>query len=243
MKMQYELKYKMYAENAILIEWPSEIDEFMLNDLLNYKNKVEKFYVKEIVEIILSYNSLLIYYMSTIKDVYGEVLALKKLYVDGFDGVELKNRLWKIPVCYSEVLAPDLESFKMAKSLSLDEVIGLHTTPLYTVFFLGFLPGFMYLGGLSSQLYLDRKKTPSLYVEKGSVAIGGNQTGIYPQDSPGGWHVIGKTPLSFFDVNAKDMCFISPGDKIQFISISEKKYNDIRLLIENNLYIPESKML
>jgi len=242
-KSEIEFQYKRYNENAILIQGPSKIDEILLETLLFYKKSIEKFYDKLIIEVILSYNSLLIYYASTIEDVYGEILTLKSLFSDGSSNQMLKKRLWRIPVCYSVSLAPELSSFSANKSMDIDEVISLHTAPLYTIYFIGFLPGFLYLGGMNKKLVTPRKSTPSLKLEKGAVAIGGNQTGVYPCDSPGGWHVIGKTPLSFFDVNSKNCCFVSPGDKIQFISISENDYNDLGLRVKTDFIIPEFEIL
>ncbi|AXT53618.1 5-oxoprolinase subunit PxpB [Aquimarina sp. BL5] len=242
-KSNTKFQYKRYSEHAILIQGPSKIDETLLENLLFYKKSIEKFYGKLIIEVILSYNSLLIYYASTIENVYDEVLTLKSLFSDEFENQASKKRLWKVPVCYSNSLAPELSSFAVNKSMEIDEVISLHTTPLYTVYFIGFLPGFLYLGGLDEKLFAPRKSTPSQKLEHGSVAIGGNQTGIYPCDSPGGWHVIGKTPVRFFDINADNCCFASPGDKIQFISITEEQYNDIGLLVNTSNSIPESKIL
>jgi inhibitor of KinA len=241
--MKYELQYKRYSERAILIEWPSKIDENILHDLLSFKKSILSFYDKLIIEVISSYNSLLIYYEFTIENSYSEVLKLKSLYSKDFKTVESKNRLWKIPVCYATALAQDLEVFAKDKSLTIEEIIRLHTTPLYTVYFIGFLPGFLYLGGLDDQLHNARKTTPSMHVKKGAVAIGGNQTGIYPVDSPGGWHVIGMCPVDFFNPKTENCCFVSPGDKIQFISIEENKYNEIRTKVKNKNYTPESVCL
>ncbi|WP_299222290.1 5-oxoprolinase subunit PxpB [uncultured Aquimarina sp.] len=241
--LETQFQYKPFNENAILIQGPSIIDEILLESLLFYKKSIEKFYDKLIVEVILSYNSLLIYYESTIEDVYGEILTLKSLFYNDAKVLTRKKRLWKIPVCYSNALAPELPSFAAKKSMNIDEVISLHTIPLYIVYFIGFLPGFLYLGGLDDKLVTPRKSTPSLKLEKGSVAIGGNQTGIYPCDSPGGWHVIGKTPIDFFDLNAEEPCFALSGDKVQFISIKENEYNDISNLLKIGDYILESDIL
>lgn len=241
--MRYELQYKRYSERAILIEWPVKIDENILYDLLSFKKSILSFYGKLIVEVISSYNSLLIYYVSTIEDFYSEVFELKSLYSKDFEDTVPENKLWRIPVCYAASLAQDLEVFAKDKSLTVEEIIRLHTAPLYTVYGIGFLPGFLYLGGLDDQLHRARKITPSLHVKKGAVAIGGSQTGIYPVDSPGGWHVIGMCPLDFFNPKTENCCFILPGDKIQFISIKKNEYNDIRTRIENKNYIPESTCL
>ncbi len=241
--LETQFIYKQYGEHAILIQGPSKIDENLLESLLFYKKSIEKFYDELIIEVILSYNSILVNYASTIENVYREILTLKSLFSKADNNFDLEKRLWEIPVCYTISLAPELRSFAEAKSMNIEEVISLHTAPLYTVYFIGFLPGFLYLGGLDSKLSMPRKSTPSKKLTKGSVAIGGNQTGIYPCVSPGGWHVIGRTPLNFFDVNSSKCCFVSPGDKIRFVSISENEYNDISLLISTSNYVCKSEFL
>ncbi|WP_062060259.1 5-oxoprolinase subunit PxpB [Aquimarina longa] len=238
--MKYELQYKRYSEKTILIEWPSGIDKNTLHDLLLYKKSIESFYDKLIVEVVVGYNSLLVLYTLAIEDIYSSIFELKSIYDSKNENVVLKNKLWKIPVCYSLSLASDLKEFSESKSLTIDEVVTLHTTPFYTVYFIGFLPGFLYLGGLDSQLQMARKTTPSLSVKKGSVAIGGNQTGVYPIDSPGGWHVIGMSPIDFFKPSVEECCFISSGDVVQFISIEEQEYNAIKSDVISGKYIPKS---
>ncbi|MHA7059780.1 5-oxoprolinase subunit PxpB [Aquimarina sp. M1] len=242
-KIGTQFVYKQYSERAILIQESSKIDEDLLKTLISYKESIEEFYDKVIVEVILSYNSLLIYYTVAIEDIYNEILTLKSLFPDSIENQKQEKRLWKIPVCYDVSFAPELSSFAANKSMDIDKVIALHTTPLYAVYFIGFLPGFLYLGGLDDQLVTPRKATPSQKLEKGSVAIGGHQTGVYPCDSPGGWHVIGKTPVQFFDINASVCCFASPGDKIQFISIEKCKYNDLSTLMNSPNCLPEFEVL
>ncbi len=241
--MKLEFNYKKYAKNAILIEISNTSDENSLENLLLYKKSIELFYNKAIVEVVSSYNSLLVYYESTIEDFYSEFQVLKSLVPEGASDLGFKKRLWQVPVYYATAVAPDLVSFATAKSMTIDRVIALHTTPIYTACFFGFLPGFLYLAGLDAQLDMPRKNTPELALEKGAVAIGGNQTGVYPSKSPGGWHVIGSTPLQFFDRDSEKPCFVSPGDKIQFISISEKEYNDISILVDSKIYHPKSILL
>ncbi len=238
--MKFTLQYKQYSEKAILIEWPSEINQNILGDLLLYKIQIEDNFVKDIVEVISGYNSLLIYYDGSIDNFYSKVDILKSLYSSDVKMQEIKRKRWEIPVCYSSVLATDLNAFSTYKSLTVDQVIKLHTAPEYTIYCIGFLPGFLYLGGLDEKLFLPRKKTPSLKVKKGSVAIGGNQTGIYPTDSPGGWYVIGQCPLDFFDVHIQPPCVFEPGDLVSFVSIDVDEYNDIRSEISKGRYMLKS---
>jgi len=235
--MQYELSYTQYSECSILITWPSKIDEKVFQDIIFYKKCIENEEIKEIVEVITAYNSILIYYGHTIENVYSKVLVLKTIYGRQNTISASKHKLWKIPVCYDDEVAPDLNSFADQKSLHIDELISLHTAPLYRVYFLGFLPGFCYLGGLDDRLAIPRKTTPRRKVQKGAVAIGGNQTGIYPVDSPGGWYIIGSCPLDFFDPTIDPPCVFSSGDYIQFISIKVFEYTDIKSKVAANNFV------
>ena len=230
--MVYNLQYKQYNSYSILIEWKSIIDENILHDIIRFKSCIENKYVKDKVEVINTYNSLLIIYGYTIDNVNDKVLSLKSLYFNQNEAIVVEPSLWKIPVCYDCEFAIDLNEFSVKKELSESEIIKRHSQVVYTVFFIGFLPGFLYLGGLDSTLNLDRKTTPSLNVKKGSVAIGGNQTGIYPQDSPGGWYIIGNSPIELFNRNQNPPCFIKAGDKIKFHPITISEYFEIKLKTE-----------
>lgn len=117
----------------------------------------------------------------------------------------------------------DLNYVANFHSLSIDDVINLHSEPQYAVLFLGFQPGFAYLNGLNKQLFTPRRSEPRLKVPKGSVAIGADQTAIYPADSPGGWHIIGRTDIPLFDATQKSPCLIQPGDTLEFIPVSVGK--------------------
>ncbi len=117
----------------------------------------------------------------------------------------------------------DLNYVANFHSLCIDDVINLHSEPQYAVLFLGFQPGFAYLNGLNKQLFTPRRSEPRLKVPKGSVAIGAEQTAIYPADSPGGWHIIGQTDIPLFDATQKSPCLIQPGDTLEFIPVSVGK--------------------
>jgi len=165
---------------------------------------------------------MLITYDKTILFKNDLIKFIKKIYKEDYSDELANRKTWNIPVCYDFGL--DLETVLNEKKLNREDFISLHSAPYYTVYGIGFLPGFLYLGGLSDQLAIPRKEIPRISVFKGAVAIGGNQTGIYPQDSPGGWHIIGKTPISLFDSHKEDPTFIKPGDKIKFYSVSKSRF-------------------
>lgn len=147
------------------------------------------------------------------------------------------HRLVEIPVWYSPEVAPDLEDLAQSKGFSVGEFIELHAAPQYLVYMLGFKPGFPFLGGLDPRLWTARHAAPRLEVAAGSVGIGGQQTGIYPVKSPGGWRIVGRTPLRIFDLTTEsrdaasfrlENCFrILPGDKVKFFSIDGATYREL----------------
>ena len=175
------------------------------------------------------------------RDVDQEIAVLKSIYAKPFVKQDAVSFRWQIPVCYEKEFGLDLQEIADKKSLSIDAIIRLHTASTYAVYFIGFLPGFLYLGGLNEKLFMERKSTPRLKVAKGAVGIGGSQTGIYPNTSAGGWNIIGKTPISFFDMEKASPCFANPGDEIKFTSISAAEYKVIaKQVIENTNVIKKT---
>lgn len=220
----YELTYKQYGEKGILISWPQLIDNSILEDIVRVKNAILLIEENELLDVTNGYNSILFLYEKVL-DFPFKVAHLKKIISSRKDElVSVVNTVWKIPVCYHESFGLDLKDLAVAKNKTLKQIINLHTAPNYKVFCKGFLPGFMYLGGLDSTLHMPRKASPRLKIPKNSVAIGGKQTGIYPCESPGGWHIIGRTPITLFDVNSKEGSPVQLGDTIIFQEISLTDY-------------------
>ncbi|MBJ6369867.1 5-oxoprolinase subunit PxpB [Snuella sedimenti] len=241
--MRFELAYKPYGLHAILVAWPASISETILQDVLAFKQTVLESKVQQVSEVVTAYHSVLVIYESAYSDFNREVALLKAIYASKAPYKALIKTLWRIPVCYEADHAPDLEALAKAKKIAQGTIVKKHSSAVYTVYFIGFLPGFLYLGGLDAQLYMPRKATPALRVEKGSVAIGGEQTGVYPSVSPGGWHVIGNTPIDFFDATKETPCFAQPGDRIVFYPVSLEMYNDIQTLVKGGVYQLESEVL
>ncbi len=210
-----EYSIQAFGEYAILIKWKQQPS----NDMRAYLEIAQKSLQSEFdKEVILTYQELLI------KDIIAsnDTIERVKKCLDQLDTEQLSTsrREVIIPVCYDLKFGSDLMTLAKGKNKSIDEIIKLHTDPQYIVYFLGFLPGFPYLLGLDEELYTARKKTPSRKVAQGSIAIGGTQTGIYPQDSPGGWHVIGHCPIPLFDIHFPEQSLLRQGDHLQFKAIS-----------------------
>lgn len=241
--MSYELTYKPFGERSVLIEWPAIIDKDILLDILAFQTKITNNNIKHIVNINNAYNSLLISYSEKKSDFSKEVSILKNIYVSCFKIKKTIRQLWKIPVCYEPVFGIDLKEVALEKKLTQSQIIERHFHGHYRVYFIGFLPGFLYLGGLDETLQMPRKETPRLKVEKGAVAIGGNQTGVYPDESPGGWNIIGNSPILFFDITKENPCFAKAGDVIKFYKISKSEYSHIKILADAGVYQLESEVI
>jgi len=237
------LTYKSFGNRAILIEWPVKIDKKILKNVILFKNKILKYNPKVVLEVIIGYNSLTIVYLNTIKNIYSEFSVLKSIYLSGFSQIKTKNFRWLIPVCYDKKFGIDLQEISQKNGLEIDVIINLHSSQIYTVFFIGFLPGFLYLGGLDKQLFFNRKSSPRLEVKNGAVGIGGMQTGIYPSQSSGGWNIIGNSPVSFFNPKKEQPCFAKSGDEIQFYKIDIEEYEQIKKRVEAGIYELERKIL
>lgn len=241
--MIYKLKYKPYGANSILIEWPAEIEKSILTNILLFKTKIQNFNNKQITGVTHAYNSVLVSYSNLGLHYNDEVSLLKSIYNSEEVSQKQTLRLWKIPVCYHEDFGLDLQSLSEVKNISTEALIKRHFQVTYLVYFIGFLPGFLYLGGLDETLITPRKATPRLKVKKGAVGIGGNQTGIYPIESPGGWNIIGNSPIAFFNTENNPPCFAKAGDSIQFYPIGLKEYQAIKTLVDANNFQIESEVL
>ena len=131
----------------------------------------------------------------------------------------------EIPVCFDTISAPDLDEVAEAHGLSAEEVIQRFCSAEYSVRMIGFSPGFPYLSGLPSELSTPRKRSPRLKVPQGSVAIGGSQAGIYSQETPGGWNIIGRTPRQLFRAELSQPCLLTAGDQVRFLPINVDQFN------------------
>ena len=228
------LKIMEINQNTFLVEWNEKPSEVLLNKLLFLRKTLEK--RPEILTCTMGYISLLIQLNKKIKNIewWNQYLNKVLLKIEKYKDFESKK--WIIPVCYENNFAPDIIKLSRALKLDVNELIHLHSKNTYKVYFIGFLPGFPYLSGLDPRLHYQRKVNPKLNVPKGSIAIGGKQTGIYTTDSPGGWHIIGYTPISLFNPKTSPPCFIQPGDTICFEKIDSNCLKDAEIELQKGNY-------
>lgn len=220
------------GDSAMTVDFGNVIDEIINNEIIARFNELQLDPLPAMIEAIPAYSSLTIYY---------DLVKAKKMTVNGQTAFELiqselekrwqqpavhENRLERmiqIPVCYDEAYALDLAQLAATSNISVQELVRLHTTRTYKVYMLGFLPGFAYMGEVDERMAVPRKPQP-VAVPPGSVGIAGRQTGIYPFASPGGWHIIGRTPLSLFKANKDEPTLLKTGDRVQFFSISKDEF-------------------
>lgn len=152
---------------------------------------------------------------------------LTSLVSETDDCLQKPSRLWRLPVCYGGEFGPDLDPVAEAKGLSLKQVIDLHINQVYLVYMIGFLPGFPFMGDVAPALEMPRLRDPRVRVPAGSVAMTGQQTAIYPWESPGGWQLLGRCPLALFDAERHEPALLAPGDRVEFQAITADHYQEL----------------
>jgi inhibitor of KinA len=230
------------GDSAVLVDFGNRIDENINQEVLARTTQIKE-NLQDVIEVVPAYSSLVIHYdvVKWKKNLAKESLVfdyLKKVVEDllsqPLEVAQKKTRQIRIPVCYEAEFAPDIQELASANNLSADEVISLHLSETYRVYMLGFLPGFCYLGQVNQKIAMPRKAQPHP-VAPGSIGIAGKQTGIYPFASPGGWRIIGRTPLKLFDSYAHSPALLSAGDYVQFYAIDRNEFN----YIQNSNIFPE----
>ena len=193
-----------------------------------------------VVDLIPACVSLLVSYdpLRTSFDALRERLGALLPQAEG-QAVETAKRVLLLPVCYGGEYGPDLAAVAAHAGLTERETVALHTSRDYLVYMLGFLPGFCYLGGLDERLHMPRLETPRLRIPAGSVGIGGSQTGVYPLESPGGWRLLGRTPVRTWDPGRTPPILPQAGDYIRFVEIGGDEYERIRRAVEKGEYRPQ----
>lgn len=230
---------KRYGETALLLEWEAEIDPKILQNMLDFKKILLESLEGEFEIVSLYWSILLIWDKPNlnINDLKDDIHAL---YDNSLVNKKSKRVVttWELPVYYGKEVAWDMESIVSASGLDSKQIIEKHCGATYTVYGIGFLPGFLYLGGLHKKIHKDRLAMPRAKVPKGAVGIAGEQTGIYPQGSPGGWNIIGNCPIPLFDVNRYPPSFVKAGDRIYFKQVRKETFLEWKAMVETPDFNP-----
>lgn len=195
-----------------------------------------------VVETVPTMRSLTVYYDPLLTSHAALAEAITPL-LSMAAAAEQVGRRWTLPVCYEAAFAPDLAEVAATTKLTVAEVIRLHTSVTYRVYMLGFLPGQAYLGDLPSALHLPRRQTPRTAVPPGSVAIATSMGTVYPLQSPGGWHLIGRCPVRMFDPEAASPVLLAPADEVRFRAIDASELETLTRAVDSGTWQPQPEAL
>lgn len=242
------------GERAIVIRFGKKISEETHRLVVNIVRYLEQEKIAGVIEYVPAYCSITLHYhplevIEGVKRTTAQWQSLKSIHhspsqllqyilkekLSHFEEQNMldahtEHRIVEIPVCYGEEFGPDLLEVASYHQLSPDQVVALHSKATYLVHMLGFAPGFPYMGGMDPAIATPRKAIPRAFIVEGSVGIAGEQTGIYPVATPGGWQIIGRTPIKLFDPRQEIPSIVQAGDKIKFIPISKAQFNDIKAM-------------
>jgi inhibitor of KinA len=210
------------GQHCLLLQW----EKADLDQMQAVRSYIQSHFITEVLEVVPTYKELALYLhfnadINVLKEELEEQLPKLNHSPEAEDSIT-----YHIPVCYDLEHGMDLESLAASKKLSIEEVIQLHTAPTYRIHFLGFLPGFPYLSGLVPKLHQARLESPRPKIPAGSVGIAGAQTGVYPQASPGGLNLIGRTPLKLFDIKQNPPAQLKPLQKLKFYAINKEEFEE-----------------
>ncbi|HIX83380.1 MAG TPA: 5-oxoprolinase subunit PxpB [Candidatus Megamonas gallistercoris] len=231
-----DFEIKPLGETALIVKFGNEISPQIHYKIKSLSEYLEKYPFVGMVEYVISYTSLAIYYNPfTVKKSFSQykeqsavqiVATYIKDCVQKMQQVdESRANVVEIPVCYGGKYGPDIEFVAKHNNLSMQEVIDIHTAPQYLVYMIGFCPGFPYLGGMDKRIATPRREVPRIEIPARSIGIAGEQTGGYPISTPGGWQIIGRTPIEMFNPDDEENpTLLHSGDLVKFYAVSEKEY-------------------
>lgn len=224
-----QVSFLASGDTAVSVEFGDRVDRGLSGAVVRLATRVRAAGLAGVIETVPTFRSLLVHYdpLSTSAErLTGEIEGL----LDDAGAAPEPARLWRIPVCYEGALAPDIEAVSESTGLAVDEVVRRHTAVRYHVYMLGFLPGYPYMGDLPEALRLPRRENPRIKVPAGSVAIATGLTAVYTYESPGGWHLIGRTPISFFDLGGSPPALLRPGDAVEFEPVGRAEHDRLAAL-------------
>jgi len=216
---------------AISIDFGQVIDPKINRHIRQTIERIQELKLDGITELVPTYCALLIQYDAMLYS-YSDICNLMEPLLEPSVTNDANDRVTviEIPTVYGGEFGPDLGFVASHNNLSEDEVVSIHSGTDYLVYMLGFIPGFTYLGGMDPRIATPRLSSPRTLIPAGSVGIAGEQTGTYPSDSPGGWQIIGRTPVTMYDMSKEQAALLSAGDYVRYVPIDEAEYNRIKAL-------------
>jgi inhibitor of KinA len=236
------VKFLASADSAVVVEFGDRIDRAVSDQVLGLAARMRASEITGVIEVVPTFRSLMVHY-DPLRTSAKQLIDAIETMLASRTVLERKRRLWRVPVCYERDFAPDLESVARETKLAPADVVSLHNGTRYHVYMIGFVPGYPYMGDLVEALVLPRRADPRMRVPPGSVSIATTMTAIYPVESPGGWHLIGTTPIRIFDPQAAQPALFAPGDAVEFEAIDRGSFAKIRSAAERREYRPDSTEL
>jgi inhibitor of KinA len=230
-----KVRFLSAGDRALVVEFGDRIDRALSNEVLRLDASVRSSRLPGLVETVPTFRSLMVHY-DPVATTFADLERAITSVLDRQPGPRAATTLWRVPVCYEGSFAPDLGEVANRTGLSPSEVVALHSGTRYHVYMLGFLPGFPYMGDLPPGLALPRRADPRLRVPAGSVSIATTLTAIYPYESPGGWHLIGATPVRLFDPARSRPALLEPGDIVRFEPIDPASFASIGKAVDSGNY-------
>jgi KipI family sensor histidine kinase inhibitor len=223
MQAQPEYKFLPAGDTALVVEFGDRVDRSSSAHVVALAEKLRGLAVPGVVELVPTFRSLMVHY-DPVRLPQSELRERVAPLIGGIAASEQAGRHWRLPVCYDERLGPDLVDVARRTGLAVPQVIERHSGVTHHVYMMGFLPGLPYLGGLPSEFDLPRRENPRLKVPRGAVAVAMAMTVIYPLESPGGWHILGLTPVPLWDLRRDPPALLDAGDKVTFAPMSLGEY-------------------
>ncbi|MGD0979588.1 MAG: 5-oxoprolinase subunit PxpB [Candidatus Bathyarchaeia archaeon] len=235
-------RYLPFGDSAVLIEFGDAISLELNRKVIALDEAILKAEVQGVEELVPTYRSLLVRY-DPLKTTYEQlVFRIKETEEKATESTaEVGSRKITVPVVYGGEYGPDLDQVARYHGLNEEQVVKLHSGKEFRVYMIGFVAGFPYLGAVPDEIATPRLETPRLKVPAGSVGIAEKQTGIYPCEAPGGWQIIGRTPLELFDSLRQPPALLEPGDIVKFEPISEEEFKTIRKSTPKGVHMPSSE--
>jgi KipI family sensor histidine kinase inhibitor len=230
-----DMRFLFAGDTAVVVEFGDRVDRALSDRVLRLSAAVRAAGIRGVLETIPTYRSLMIQYDPLATDGAGVIAATEKLLDQSAVGAR-SAKLWRIPACYAQSHAPDLAEVAERTGLGLEGVVQVLTETTFHVYMVGFSPGFAYMGDLPRSLALPRRTDPRVRVPAGSIATAIGMTGIYPVESPGGWHLVGATPIRLFDVRSSRPALLSPGDKVCFDPVTADVFDAIQAAVAADAY-------
>ena len=229
------LRFLAAGDTGLVVEFGDSIDRALSDRVLGLSESLRAAGLPGVVELVPTFRSLLIHYDPLVTSGAGIEAQLNSRLAQN-NVSERKRRLWHVPACYHESCAPDLVEVAERTGLSVADVVRLHSDTQFHVYMIGFVPGLPYMGDLPATLALPRRVNPRVRVPPGSIAIATGMTIIYPVESPGGWHLIGSTPIRLFDASRDQPALFAPGDAVRFMPLSLADYEAVRSEVAAGTY-------